>query len=134
MVADEVRLLAQRTQKSTAEIQTMIESLHKHSEAAVNVIASSSRASAQTIEQATGAGLSLTNIGQALSKLNDLNASIASATLQQAHVVEDINHNVTLAAGLSQSTAQAAEQSSLASVHLRELSVQLNGLLRQFKV
>jgi len=134
VVADEVRLLAQRTQKSTAEIQTMIESLHKHSEAAVNVIASSSRASAQTIEQATGAGLSLTNIGQALSKLNDLNASIASATLQQAHVVEDINHNVTLAAGLSQSTAQAAEQSSLASVHLRELSVQLNGLLRQFKV
>ncbi len=134
VVADEVRLLAQRTQRSTAEIQTMIESLQKHSEAAVSVIASSSHASQLTIEQATQAGQSLTTIGQALNNLNDLNASIASATLQQAHVVEDINQNVTLAAGLSQSTAVAAEQSSAASVHLKELSVQLNGLLRQFKV
>ena len=134
VVADEVRLLAQRTQRSTAEIQTMIESLQKHSEAAVSVIASSSHASQLTIEQATQAGQSLTTIGQALNNLNDLNASIASATLQQAHVVEDINQNVTQAAGLSQSTAVAAEQSSAASVHLKELSVQLNGLLRQFKV
>ena len=134
VVADEVRLLAQRTQKSTAEIQTMIEGLQKHSEAAVDVIGSSSRASQLTIEQATQAGQSLTSIGQALTNLNDLNASIASATLQQAHVVEDINQNVTQAAELSQGTAQAAEQSSAASVHLKELSVQLNGLLRQFKV
>ncbi len=134
VVADEVRLLAQRTQKSTADIQTMIEGLQKHSEAAVNVIASSSRASQSTIEQATLAGQSLSSIGQALNNLNGLNASIASATLQQAHVVEDINQNVTQAAGLSQSTAQAAEQSSAASVHLKELSVQLNNLLRQFKV
>ncbi|MFJ7882913.1 methyl-accepting chemotaxis protein [Pseudomonas sp. NPDC096917] len=134
VVADEVRLLAQRTQRSTAEIQTMIESLQKHSEAAVTVIASSSRASQLTVEQATQAGQSLTTIGQALNNLNDLNASIASATLQQAHVVEDINQNVTQAAGLSQSTAVAAEQSSAASVHLKDLSVQLNGLLRQFKV
>ena len=80
------------------------------------------------------AGQSLSSIGQALNNLNGLNASIASATLQQAHVVEDINQNVTQAAGLSQSTAQAAEQSSAASVHLKELSVQLNNLLRQFKV
>ena len=134
VVADEVRWLAQRTQKSTAEIQTMIEALQQHSDAAVNVIASSSQASQATIEQATQAGNSLTTIGQALSNLNELNASIASATLQQAHVVEDINQNVTQAAGLSQNTAKAAEQSSADSAHLKELSVQLNGLLGQFKV
>jgi len=134
VVADEVRLLAQRTQKSTAEIQSMIERLQSHSEAAVKVIGDSSRASQLTIEQAGLAGASLNAIGQALRNLNGLNASIASATLQQAHVVEDINQNVTQAAGLSHSTALAAEQSSQASVHLRELSEQLNGLLRQFRV
>ncbi|AZD85961.1 Methyl-accepting chemotaxis sensor/transducer protein [Pseudomonas chlororaphis subsp. aureofaciens] len=134
VVADEVRLLAQRTQKSTAEIQSMIERLQRHSEAAVNVIGDSSRASQQTIEQAGLAGESLNAIGQALRNLNGLNASIASATLQQAHVVEDINQNVTQAAGLSHSTALAAEQSSAASLHLKELSEQLNGLLRQFRV
>jgi len=134
VVADEVRLLAQRTQKSTAQIQTMIERLQNHSEAAVQVIGDSSRASQLTIEQAGLAGASLHAIGQALHNLNGLNASIASATLQQAHVVEDINQNVTQAAGLSHSTALAAQQSSAASVHLKELSEQLNGLLRQFRV
>ncbi|MBC3950507.1 methyl-accepting chemotaxis protein [Pseudomonas folii] len=134
VVADEVRLLAQRTQKSTAEIQSMIERLQKHSDAAVKVIADSSRSSQLTIEQANQAGQSLTSISQALRNLNSLNASIASATLQQSHVVEDINQNVTQAAQLSQSTAIAAEQSTEASVHLREMSDQLNGLLRQFRL
>jgi methyl-accepting chemotaxis protein len=134
VVADEVRLLAQRTQKSTAEIQAMIERLQNHSEAAVKVISDSSRASQLTIEQAGLAGASLNAIGQALRNLNSLNASIASATLQQAHVVEDINQNVTQAAGLSHSTAMAAEQSSLASARLKGLSEQLNGLLKQFRV
>ncbi|MDP9782693.1 methyl-accepting chemotaxis protein [Pseudomonas fluorescens] len=134
VVADEVRLLAQRTQKSTAEIQAMIERLQTHSEAAVKVISDSSRASQLTIEQAGLAGASLNAIGQALRNLNSLNASIASATLQQAHVVEDINQNVTQAAGLSHSTAMAAEQSSLASTRLKALSEQLNGLLTQFRV
>lgn len=134
VVADEVRLLAQRTQKSTAEIQAMIERLQNHSEAAVKVISDSSRASQLTIEQAGLAGASLNAIGQALRNLNSLNASIASATLQQAHVVEDINQNVTQAAGLSHSTAMAAEQSSVASARLKGLSEQLNGLLKQFRV
>jgi methyl-accepting chemotaxis protein len=134
VVADEVRLLAQRTQKSTAEIQSMIERLQNHSEAAVKVIGDSSRASQLTIEQTGLASASLNAIGQALRNLNGLNASIASATLQQAQVVEDINQNVTQAAGLSHGTALAAEQSSVASLHLKELSEQLNGLLRQFRV
>ncbi|KPY35857.1 Methyl-accepting chemotaxis protein [Pseudomonas savastanoi pv. retacarpa] len=133
VVADEVRLLAQRTQKSTAEIQAMIERLQKHSDAAVKVIGDSSRSSQLTIEQANQAGQSLTSISQALRNLNSLNTSIASATLQQ-HVVDDINQNVTQAAQLSQSTALAAEQSTSASLHLRDLSEELNGLLKQFRV
>jgi methyl-accepting chemotaxis protein len=134
VVADEVRLLAQRTQKSTAEIQGMIERLQRHSDAAVKVIGDSSRSSQLTIEQANQAGQSLTSISQALRNLNSLNASIASATLEQSHVVDDINQNVTQAAQLSQSTALAAEQSTGASQHLRGLSEQLNGLLKQFRV
>ncbi|WP_445974372.1 methyl-accepting chemotaxis protein [Pseudomonas syringae group genomosp. 3] len=134
VVADEVRLLAQRTQKSTAEIQAMIERLQKHSDAAVKVIGDSSRSSQLTIEQANQAGQSLSSISQALRNLNSLNASIASATLQQTHVVDYINQNVTQAAQLSQSTALAAEQSTSASLHLRGLSEELNTLLRQFRV
>ncbi len=134
VVADEVRLLAQRTQKSTAEIHSMIARLQSHSDAAVKVIGDSSRASQLTIEQAELAGHSLTSIRNALGNINGLNASIASATLQQSHVVEDINQNVTQAAQLSRNAALAAEQSNVASLQLKGLSEQLSGLLRQFKV
>ncbi|UNG20748.1 methyl-accepting chemotaxis protein [Stutzerimonas zhaodongensis] len=134
VVADEVRLLAQRTQTSTAEIHTMIERLQKNSGAAVTVIMESSRASQATVEQASQAGASLGQIAQALRNLSGLNASIASATLQQTHVVEDINQNVTQAAGLAQQSTQAAEQSSAAGERLGELAEQLNRLLKQFKV
>lgn len=134
VVADEVRLLAQRTQSSTAEIHTMIERLQKNSGAAVTVIMESSRASQATVEQASQAGASLEQIAQALRNLSGLNASIASATLQQTHVVEDINQNVTQAAGLAQQSTQAAEHTSAAGDKLGELAEQLNRLLRQFKV
>jgi methyl-accepting chemotaxis protein len=49
-------------------------------------------------------------------------------------VVEDINQNVTQAAQLSRHAALAAEQSNVASLQLKGLSEQMNGLLRQFKV
>lgn len=134
VVADEVRLLAQRTQKSTAEIQVMIERLQGNSEAAVKVINDSSQASQLTIEQARQAGTSLTLIASGLRNLSGLNASIASATLRQSHVVEDINQNVTQAASLAHKNALAAQQSSEAGQHLGQLAEQLNRLLGQFRV
>ena len=134
VVADEVRMLAQRTQQSTTEIQGMIETLQRNSEAAVKVIDASSQGSQLTIEQANLASQSLDQISQALRNLTSLNASIASATLQQSHVVEDINRNVTQAAGLAQDNALAAERTSAASQNLRQLADQLNRLLGQFRV
>jgi methyl-accepting chemotaxis protein len=134
VVADEVRMLAQRTQQSTAEIQGMIERLQGNSEAAVKVINASSQASQQTVEQARQAGESLSQIAASLRNLTGLNASIASATLQQSHVVDDINHNVTQATTLAHENALAADHSSEASRHLGELAGQLNRLLGQFRV
>ena len=134
VVADEVRLLAQRTQQSTAEIHSMIERLQNNSEAAVRVIHESSQASQATVEQASQAGESLQQIAQSLRNLSGLNASIASATLQQSHVVDEINQNVTHAARLSQDNAQAAEQSSQSSQQLERLAEQISRLLGQFRV
>ena len=134
VVADEVRLLAQRTQKSTAEIQGMIERLQNNSQAAVKAIGDSSLASRLTVEQASQAGESLAQIAQSLRNLTGLNASIASATLQQSHVVDDINQNVTQTAALANSGAESADQSSAASQHLKQLAEQLGRLLGQFRI
>jgi methyl-accepting chemotaxis protein len=134
VVADEVRLLAQRTQQSTAEIHSMIERLQSNSEIAVRVINESSSASRTTVEQASQAGASLQQITQSLLNLSGLNASIASATLQQSHVVDEINQNVTRVAGLSQESAAATQQALDASQQLARLAEQFNQLLGQFRV
>lgn len=134
VVADEVRLLAQRTQKSTAETQVMIDRLQSNMAAAVEVIDNSSRASQLTVEQSRQAGTSLNQIAETLLTLKDLAVSIASATLQQSQVVEDINQNVAKTASLAQENAQTAGQSNAASHRLDQVAEQLSGLLGQFRV
>jgi len=134
VVADEVRLLAQRTQQSTAEIQGMIERLQTNSGAAVKVIHESSEASQLTVGQASQASESLQLISQSMRNLAGANASIASATLQQSHVVEDINRNVTEAASLAHTSALSAEETRSASKNLGQLADQLGRLLGQFRV
>ncbi|MNV70903.1 Methyl-accepting chemotaxis protein CtpH [compost metagenome] len=86
------------------------------------------------MEQARRTGESLHQILSALRTLTELNASIASATLEQSHVVEDINQNVTRAASLAHENAQAAGRSNAASQELGQLAGKLNQLLGQFRV
>ncbi|NLD14845.1 MAG: methyl-accepting chemotaxis protein [Gammaproteobacteria bacterium] len=134
VVADEVRLLAQRTQQSTGEVQHMIDSLQKNSRAAVQVIQQSSETSARTVEQANIANASLEQITLALTALSDLNASIASSTLQQAHVAEEINQNINRVAGLATNSTAAAQQASSSSAGLEQLARSLGTVLSQFRV
>lgn len=134
VVADEVRLLAQRTQKSTAEIRSMIEEFRTHSSAAVKAIDESSRVTRLTIEQAAEAGASLRQIVESLRSITALAASIASATLQQSHVVDEINGNVAQTADLAQENARNAEQAAAAGHTLSKAASGLDTLLGRFQV
>nr|WP_218165394.1 methyl-accepting chemotaxis protein [Pseudomonas agarici] len=134
VVADEVRLLAQRTQTSTAEIQFMIEQLQNNSQAAVKAINASSMASQKTVELARLAGQNLNQITSSLRNISGLNASIAGATLQQSQVVDEINKSVTQAASLAHDGAALADRSNEASRHLEQLKGDLNQLLGRFRV
>lgn len=134
VVADEVRLLAQRTQQSTAEIRSMIEQLQSHSTAAVKAIDESSRVTQLTIEQAAEAGSSLRQIVESLRSITALAASIASATLQQSHVVDEINGNVAQTADLAQENARNAERSAAVGHTLSRAAGSLDTLLGRFQV
>ncbi|MDH5360463.1 MAG: methyl-accepting chemotaxis protein, partial [Gammaproteobacteria bacterium] len=65
VVADEVRTLASRTQQSTEEIRSMVESLQSASKGAADVMNHSKEYASETVQLAQEAGSSLSSIAEA---------------------------------------------------------------------
>lgn len=133
VVADEVRTLASRTQESTQEIQTMIESLQNGSRNAVKAMELSQGQSQQSVEKALNAQASLNAITDAVTTISNMNIQIASAAKEQSSVSEEINQNVVNISQVVEQTAEGAQQTLIASNELANLANELQNLVGQFK-
>lgn len=134
VVADEVRTLAQRTQESTSEIETLIEALQSGAEGSASAMQSSQSHAASTVDQARLAGESLDSIMQAVSVIADMNTQIATAAEEQSSVASEIERSVHNIHQISEQTAVGANQTSSASAGLAQLSSELQQLVATFKV
>ncbi|WP_051227648.1 methyl-accepting chemotaxis protein [Oceanospirillum beijerinckii] len=134
VVADEVRTLAQRTQESTDEIQSMIEKLQNAAQDAVRSMDISMKSTAETITIAEQAGVSLDSILQAVESIKGMNDMIASAAEEQSLVAEEINQNVVNIVGLSQTTAQSIHQVNQSSDALAGQADNLHNMVGQFRI
>ncbi len=134
VVADEVRNLASKTQQSTQEIQQMIEKLQEGARSAVKVMNESRVKAEEGVNQADKASSSLETIASSVSLIKDMNTHIASAADQQTTVADEINQNMVNISNIEEETIKGSTQTAQASEELARLAVELQELVKQFKV
>lgn len=130
VVADEVRTLAQRTQNSTSEIESIISELLTESNQAFSVIDRNKSKAVEAVNKSKEAEIALNEISEAISQVSEQTEHIAVAAEQQLTVTQDVSSNV---ADIEQKASEVAlnsrqieeatsKQSELAS-NLQELAI-----------
>lgn len=126
VVADEVRVLSQRTAASTTEIQSTIETLQRTTQKAVGLMAKSQDMASHSVQDALDASAALEEITRAVSSISDMANQIATAAEEQSHVTNEITTNVTaikdVADELADDAVNAQEDANKLQTHAADLS------------
>ncbi|MFW5453268.1 methyl-accepting chemotaxis protein [Thioalkalivibrio sulfidiphilus] len=134
VVADEVRTLASRVQRSTDEIQDMISRLQSGANDAVKVMDKGRERAMSAVDQATQAGEALKRITEAVTAINHMNSQIADAANQQSVVAREIDVSITNISHLATGTADGASRTAGESEKLARLADKVQTLVGQFRV
>ncbi|CAH0169414.1 HAMP domain-containing protein [Pseudomonas mediterranea] len=134
VVADEVRGLAQRTQKSTEEIEGLVAGLQNGTQQVAAVMNNSRSLTDSSVALTRKAGVSLENITRTVSNIQSMNQQIAAAAEQQSAVAEEISRSIINVRDVSEQTAAASEETAASSVELARLGNQLQMMVSHFRV
>jgi methyl-accepting chemotaxis protein len=134
VVADEVRSLAQRTQSSAQEIETLVTSLQSSAGDSVSAMESSTTMASNTLERATATGATIERIARAVEDIKQYNSQIATASEQQTSVAEEINQNITSIRDVTDQSAASSNQTASSSSELARLGSDLQNLVSRFRL
>jgi len=134
VVADEVRALAARTQASTGEIESMINTVQSSADQAVRAMGKSQSLVTDTQSLALATGQALELIAEGISQINDRNMVIATASEEQANVAREVDRNLVNIQDLSTQTAAGAHQTSASTQALSTLAISFNTLVSRFRL
>jgi len=134
VVADEVRTLASRTQDSTREIESIINSLQGRTKEIVEHMASCRKQGQESAEQASNAGKMLVEITHDVSTIMEMNTAIATAIQEQSTVASELNHHVVSIRDVAEQSAETSNQNGQMSEKISQQATVLNNEVHQFKV
>jgi len=133
VVADEVRVLSQRTHSSTDEIREMIETLQKNSISAVESMEQSQNLAQASVDDANNATSALEEIAVSIQQISDMASHISNAASEQRAVTGEVSKNIQLVNDVSEKMSTEADNSSQLSKELRDIAKQLNEQVQLFK-
>lgn len=122
VVADEVRTLSKKTHQSTESIKNTIDKLHYRVGEVVKTMHVGHEIASQTVGDAEKVEASMTDITQAMHRINQMSVDISSATNRQLTETDGITHNMAHIVSLSQETASRSKQAALEAETLQTLS------------
>ncbi len=134
VVADEVRKLAERTAKATAEISQMIGAIQGEVDNAVHAMNQTNKQVDVGLRYSVEAGEQLESIVSSVSTLQSMIQQIASATEEMSSTSEAISGDIQAVAGGAREISGGAEDIAHASSELAHLSAQLKSIVDRFKV
>ena len=133
VVADEVRNLANNTQKSIGETDEIIEKLQSGTRHAVEVMQRGTDSADANVAESEKTVETLEEILNAVNHITDMTTQVASAVEEQTSVAEDINKNVTSINDIAAETRSSVNQSATATQELARLAAELQDLVAQFR-
>ncbi|HTZ18372.1 MAG TPA: methyl-accepting chemotaxis protein [Dissulfurispiraceae bacterium] len=133
VVADEVRKLAEKTSKATAEVGQMIGAIQSETAKAVQAMTGSQKRVEKGVQLSAQAGDALRKILESVKGLHSMVEQIASATEEMSSVSDAISSDIETIADVSKETSGSAAAIEKASNNLTRLSDDLQQITKKFK-
>ncbi|MDG3088626.1 methyl-accepting chemotaxis protein [Vibrio hannami] len=134
VVADEVRALAKSTQESTVEIEGMISKVQQQAQRSVESMNQGQSQAGQIVAVTHEVNNALTDIEKMVADITDLTNQIASAAEEQSIASKEVGNLSEEIRSQSIQTGQGAEAIAKSTQDLKGLSAQLQQEMSYFKI